>query len=135
MKVYRTNSPEAMARVLAMTMLTDAKLDDRELAAMERLKIYDLLGVSKLEFSTIVSDYCSDLVRSGTKNHMINLMDTERVNVVADAVDDPKKRLELARIMLNLVKADGEFADTELVLLRHLLNRWGLSLDDLAASR
>ena len=35
MKTYSDNSPEAIARVLAMTMITDAKLDDRELDERE----------------------------------------------------------------------------------------------------
>lgn len=134
MRRYRPNSPEAMARVLAMTLLADARLDDRELAAMERLQIYRLLGVTELEFASIVSDYCSDLVRSSAGSHAIDLLDSARIAEIVSEVDEPKRRLELARVILTLLKSDGEFSDSELSMLRQVLNHWNLSIDDLRST-
>lgn len=131
MRTYATDSPEALARVIAMTMITDAKLDDRELEIMEILFLYDVLGVSRPEFSAIVKDYCSDLVAAGSPNGKIDIMDRERIDRVVDEVQDPKKRLQTAQMIANVIRADGHLHDAELALFRHILERWNLTLDQL----
>jgi uncharacterized tellurite resistance protein B-like protein len=134
MKTIAKNSPEALARVLAMTMVTDARLDDQELDVMERLKLYDLIGMSRLEFSRVVAAYCEEILQSGSPDGRINLLDRARVDPIVDAVDDPDKRLLAARMVINILKADGRLEETELALFRHILERWGLSLEALVAA-
>jgi uncharacterized tellurite resistance protein B-like protein len=131
MKSYAKNSPEAMARVLAMTMITDASLDDRELEVMERLRLYDLLGLSKARFSRVVEDYCEDLLRAGAPDSRVDLLDAGRIETVTRAVDDPKKRLLTAQMVLNVLKADDRLHAAELALFRQILERWELSFDAL----
>jgi uncharacterized tellurite resistance protein B-like protein len=46
-------------------------------------------------------------------------------------VDDPERRLQTARMIATVAKADGHLHDAELALFRHVLSRWHLSLDDL----
>lgn len=134
MKTIEKNSPKALARVLAMTMITDARLDDRELDVMDRLKLYDLVGMSRVQFSRVVEDYCEELLQAGSPDGRVNLLDQARINGIVDAVDDPGKRLLSARMVINILKADGRLEETELVLFRHILERWGLSLEALVAA-
>ncbi|MCW5625110.1 MAG: hypothetical protein KIT73_10370 [Burkholderiales bacterium] len=131
MKQYLADSPEAVARVLAMTMITDARLDDRELEAMDRLDLYRLLGLDKAAFSVVVRDYCDDLVAAGSADGRVDLLDRERIDAVADAVVDPRKRIGTAQMVLAIMKADGLLHDAELTLFRYVLTRWGLSLEDI----
>ena len=51
-----------------------------------------------------------------------------------DSVDDERKRIDLAAISLNLIRADGAMNDAELATLRHVLRHWDLTLDDIEAS-
>ena len=131
MKQYLADSPEAVARVLAMTMITDARLDDRELEAMDRLDLYRLLGLDQAAFSAVVQDYCDDLVAAGSADGRVDLLDRERIDAVADAVADPRKRIGTAQMVLAIMKADGLLHDAELTLFRYVLTRWGLSLEDI----
>ena len=131
MKTYPSNSPEAMARIVAMTMITDARLDDRELDIMERLHFYQLLGLGKRAFSQVVQDYCADLLAAGTPDGRIDLMDQASIDAIVDAVDDPAKRAVMANMLLNIVKADGFFHDAELALFRYVLERWDISFDEI----
>lgn len=131
MKTYPANSPEAMARILAMTMIADARLDDRELEIMDRLRLYDVLGIDKAEFSKVVKDYCDDLVAAGASDGRIDLMDRDRIHSVVDLVDDPAKRDDVASMVLNIVKADGDFHEAELTLFRYILSRWKLSFQEI----
>jgi hypothetical protein len=132
MKTYPKNSSHAMARVLAMTMITDARLDDRELGIMDRLGIYDMLGLTKAEFAGVVRDYCDEVVAAGSPDGKVNLMDRSRIDAAADLVQDPQRRMELAQMMLNVAKADFALHDAELALVRHILGRWNLSFDEVA---
>lgn len=58
---YAPNGPEAAARVLAMMMLTDMRVEDAELEALDRLGVYGIIGLSKRGFSEVFQDYCEDL--------------------------------------------------------------------------
>lgn len=134
MKTYPADSPEAMARVLAMVMLADARLDDRELQALERLDLLRLIGLTREQFSQVVKDYCDELVAAGAAEGKINLMDRARIDAIVDGVQDERKRTDAASMALILMKADQQFHDAELALLRYTLGRWGLSLDELQRS-
>lgn len=132
MRPYATDSPEALARVLAMTMIADAKLDDRELEIMEKLSLYDVLGLGRTTFAEVVQDFCDDLVASGGKpGGRIDLMDRTRIDAVLAPVVDPDKRRLAAQMVVNIAKADGTLHDNELALFRQVLARWDLSLDGL----
>ncbi len=134
MKTYSDNSPEAIARVLAMTMITDAKLDDRELDAMESFGIYARLGLTKEAFAIVVADYCDELVEAGDIDGKINLMDHDRIEAILAPVTDAAHQLDVVAMVLAIVKADGGIHDTELELLRTILDRWDLSLEDIRAA-
>lgn len=131
MKTYSKDSPQALARVLAMTMIADAKLDDRELEIMDRLRLYDVLGLTKAEFSRVVKEYCDEVVAAGSPQGKVDLMDRARIDAIADHVQDPARRMDVAQMMLNIVTADGTLHQTELALLRYILTRWNLSFDEI----
>lgn len=134
MKTYPIDSPQAVARLIAMVMITDARLDDREIDALERLHMLRLMGLSRDEFSAVVRAYCDEVVAAGSRDGKVDLMDRARIDAVVDAVQDPKKRLDAASMALVVMKADGTFHDAELALLRYTLARWGMSLDQLTGS-
>jgi uncharacterized tellurite resistance protein B-like protein len=131
MTTYPKDSPEAIALVLAMTMITDARLDDRELEIMDRLQLYDMLGLTKAEFARVVKAYCDEVVQSGSPDGKVDLMDRPRIDAVADLVEDPARRMAVAQMMLNIIKADDTLHKAELALLRYILARWDLPFDEL----
>jgi hypothetical protein len=131
MKAYAKNSPEAISRVLAMMMITDAKLDDREIEILDQLRIFDIVGISRSAFSQVVQDYCGELLRSGLRDGKIRLVDKDRIDAVVDLVDDPKRRAETCGMILNIANADGDIHEAELAVFRYILERWGMTLDSL----
>jgi uncharacterized tellurite resistance protein B-like protein len=130
---YTVNSPESVSRILAMMMITDAKLDDRELDVLDKLRIYELVGISKERFSQVVQGYCQDLTRAGNSAGRIQLVDKARIDRIVDRVDDPGTRLKTCRMLLNIAGADGALHDAELAVFRYILERWGLTLESLHA--
>lgn len=131
MKAYPRNSPEAISRILAMMMITDAKLDDREIEVLDRLRVFDVIGISRGGFSRVVQDYCSELLANGASVGKVRLIDKERIDRIIDLVDDQARRVQTCSIILNIVNADGNIHDAELAVLRHILERWGMTLESL----
>jgi len=121
-----------MARIVAMIMLCDADLDDAEAGMLGRLDVYERIGVTRGTFIHVVKEYFDDLLKEDTGR--IRLIDAKRLDEVLDSVDDERKRIDLAAISLNLIRADGAMNDAELATLRHVLRHWDLTLDDIEAS-
>jgi uncharacterized tellurite resistance protein B-like protein len=122
-----------MARIIALIVLSDADLNDAEVDMMDRLGIYGRLGVSRKVFIQVVKEYFDDLLVDDTGDR-IRMLDAKRLDVVLDCVDDEKKRIDLAAMMLSLISADGDMNDAELATLRHVLFHWGLTLDQIEAN-
>ena len=133
MRTYPRNSPEAMARIIALILLADGDLDDGEVEMLDDLGVYDRLGVSRKTFIRVVQEYFEDLLHDDTGDR-IRLLDAKRLDVVLDGVDDDKKRVDLAAMMLSLISADGDMNDAELATLRHVLVHWGLTLEEIEAN-
>lgn len=134
MKSYIPNSPEAMARLVAMMIVTDAHVDNREIAVLDTLKAYDALGLSREDFMRVSRDYCSQLVEEAEEFGDVPLLDPNRADAVIDLVDVKEKRLIVAKLLLAVLNADMDHDDFELILFEHILDRWSLSRDNVLAA-
>lgn len=130
-RTYRKNSPEALARAVFMMMITDGKLGEAELSALDRLDAFTLLRIDRAGFARVASEYCRDLLAAAEQTGRVRLVDVERIDAVLDAVDDPGKRLVVCALILNLGAADDLMQPVELELLRYVLSRWDLLDADL----
>lgn len=129
---YDRNSPEAIARVLAMALLADSAVSDREVECLERLDLLREIGLTREGFARVVTDFCDD---TGASAGGPPAADAALVDAVIAAVDDPRTRLMTCAMMLSLCHADGRFAPGEVVVMRQVLRRWGLALESLQGRR
>lgn len=134
MKAYAVNSPQAMARVVAMLLISSPNLGDPEFDRLEELDFYDMIGISHTEFIEVVHAYCKSLEDDETPDGTIHLIDRERINTILDTVTDPKKRLIVAAISLDVIKANHDIDEAEMAVFTHLLEYWHLTLDDIQAT-
>ncbi|WP_028454831.1 TerB family tellurite resistance protein [Chitinilyticum litopenaei] len=134
MKKYPFNSPEAMARLLVMQMICDGNFDPEEIDRIEHLHVYEMLGISRKGFIQVLQEYCNDLSDEADDEGQIHLIDKDRIDDLLDTVDEPRKRLLVAALALDIAKADRVFKEAELLVLRRMLERWHLTLEDLQAA-
>ncbi|HSC80507.1 MAG TPA: hypothetical protein VLC08_09145 [Chitinolyticbacter sp.] len=134
MKKYPHNSPEALARILVLQMMCDGSFDPEEIDELEHLRVYEALDISRKGFIQVLHDYCNDLSDEADEAGNIKLIDRERIEALLDTVDEPKKRLQVAAIALDLAKSDNDFNDAELAVFSHMLQYWHLQLEDLQAA-
>ena len=134
MQEYFPNSPQAMSRIIAMMIVTDAHIDDREIDALDQSNAYALLGLSRQEFMLIARDYCSDLVAEAEEYGESALLDPDRTDRIIECVDVREKRQLVARLLIGIVGADKTERKSERIVLHHILDRWGMSREEIAAS-
>ncbi len=132
MKHYAANSPEAMSRVLAMMIVADAKIDDREIAILDKLDAFTQLNISRKDFMAVARDYCGDLVRNAEADGTTPLIDPQRTDVVIDAVTERASRLIVAQLLRAVVSADRHQDDGEAVMFAHILDRWKLTRGEIS---
>jgi hypothetical protein len=134
MQKYEHNSPEAMARVIAMMIVTDGHIDSREISLLDRMDVYALLGLSRDDFMRVGRDYCAELVAEAEDFGATPVLDPDRADRVIDFVDVRERRLLVARLLVGVMAADLTERRSEKVLLAHILDRWGLTTDDVIAA-
>ena len=131
MKSYVENSPEAIARILSMFILSDGDLHDLELDRIEELDVFELLGLSRKHFLDVLKVYCNDISDEAESDGAIHLVDRPRFEAMLDDVSDRHKRLLTCTLALDLSKADSVIRPTEMALLQHMMKTWDLSLDSI----
>jgi uncharacterized tellurite resistance protein B-like protein len=131
MKRYAANSPEAMARLLVMLMMSDGNMDPREIDSLEKLHIYEAIDISRTRFIEVLHTYCNDLSDEADEDGQIHLIDHSRIDAMLDDVNDPQKQLLIATLALDVVKADKAISESELAIYAHMLERWRLTLNDI----
>lgn len=133
MKHYEKNSPEAIARILAMFVISDGVIDEREMEKFDTLNVFELLGISRKNFIAVLKTYCDQISDEAENDGTIHLIAEERTQEMLDAVTDRKKQLLTCALALDLCKADETISDPEMVLLRYMMNTWHISLESLEA--
>jgi uncharacterized tellurite resistance protein B-like protein len=129
---YASDSTEAMLRVITMFMVADGEVRAGEVQVLDRLGILQELGTERERLSAVARQYFADLDRQAAAQGRVDLNDDAWVDAVLEPIQGTRARLFLARLLLVIARADGRFADAELGLLRRILERWNLSLEDLA---
>lgn len=117
--------------LLALTMLADGVLASRELEALDRHAIPQLLGVPRDLLIQSIIDHCRRSLERPQRIDPVRLIDIERFESMLDRVTDPQLREIVCRAMLVLSKADGVISPPEQTLLRDVLTAWGMPLERL----
>ncbi len=133
MRSYPTNSPEALARLVAMAILADGRLDNREVDWIKHNDTAALLGVDRDTLIQVLLDCCRDVMNEAEQERVF-LLEDHRLARLADDLTDPALQKVALSAMLILAKSDGSVSEGEETLLRFLMSRWSIALEDLAAA-
>lgn len=127
MRHYPRNSPQAAARIVALTVLADGHLAPAELQVLERSDAHERLGLAREELHAVLHGFCEDLLHSAH----LTWCDACRVDartlsqLLAD-VDDADLRQTVLQLCLDIAQADEHIADGESLVLEAVVEHWGL---------
>ena len=127
MRRYPANSPQAAARIVALTVLADGDIKDAEIEWLDRLAVHEQLGLARHELHALMDTFCEDLLSSGQLTWADTCPVDERT--LADLmgeIQDPALRLKLLRLCVELAEVDAHVDDGESIVLVAAVEHWGL---------
>ncbi|MCM3565459.1 TerB family tellurite resistance protein [Hydrogenophaga intermedia] len=121
------NSPQAAARIVALTVVADGDIGDAEIKWLDRLAVHEQLGLPRHELHALLDTFCEDLLSSDQLKWADACPVDERT--LADLmgeVQDPALRLKLLRLCVELAEVDAHVDDGESSVLIAAVEHWGL---------
>jgi uncharacterized tellurite resistance protein B-like protein len=125
MRSYPTNSPKAVSRLLALTMIVDGHLAPSEVKAMHRSGILQRSAIDEDDFDGVVRDLCEDLLSSAARRCSAEVeIDVRLLDALLGEVEDPALRMSVMKAMLDIVHADTVLDARETLLIERAFMRW-----------
>lgn len=127
MRRYPVNSPQAAARILALTVLADGDISSGEFERLARPDVQGRLGMGHDELATLLHEVYDDL--SSTAH--LDIADTCPVdeytlrNIVAE-LDDPALQVEVLQLCIDIAQSDGRVEMAESIVIAAAVDHWGL---------
>lgn len=123
MQTYRTNSPQAAARLVAMALVADGQYAMSELQALTRLDAPRRLGLSAEAFNEVIQRFCQDLLQASGGVWTGVVDDATRARLMAE-VTEPALQDLIVQQCEALMLADGHLAGGEIALIDALSASW-----------
>jgi len=125
MRSYPTNSPKAVSRLLALTMIVDGHLAPSELKAMRASGVLPKTALDEEAFDDVVQDLCEDLLATAARRCSEEVeIDGRLLDALLGEVDDPSLRISLMKTMLDIVHADDVLDTRETLLIERAFKMW-----------
>jgi uncharacterized tellurite resistance protein B-like protein len=127
MRSYPANSPQAAARIIALTVVADGDIGEAEIEWLDRLAVHQQLGLARHELHALMDIFCEDLLSSDKLKWADACPVDERT--LADLmgeIQDPALRLKLLRLCVELAEVDAQVDEGESIVLVAAVEHWGL---------
>lgn len=129
MRHYPSDSPEAMARIIALALLADGAIDLSELETMKRHEIAEDLGLDDSQFDKVIHGFCEDMMTFAHRAPSGQFeLDQKSMDALLGEIQDPELQNHLLSSILHIVNAEGRLLSGELALVSQAMKRWGPNL-------
>jgi len=127
MRTYPTDSPQAAARIVALTLVSDGDASRQEMDVIDRAGACETLGIDAAGMRKVLHELCEDMLQTCNSQWT----DACRVEPYTLAqllreVEDPVLRARVLRLCVAVAGADGHVTDGESFVLVHAVDQWGL---------
>lgn len=126
MRIYATDSPRAVSRLLALAMIVDGHLAPAELKAMRHSGVLQGVGIGEDDFDDVVQELCEDLLATAHQRGAGEVeIDAKLLDGLLHDVEDPALRMGTMKAMLDIVHADTVLDGRETLLIQRAFKAWG----------
>lgn len=131
MRSYPVNSPQAAARIIALTVVADGDIGAAEIEWLDRLAVHQQLGLGRHELHALLDIFCEDLLSSDQLKWADACpVDERTLAELMGEIQDPALRLKLQRLCVELVEVDEGESLVRVAAVEH----WGLHHEMLRSS-
>jgi len=129
MRHYPSDSPEAMARIVALALLADGAIDLSELESMKHHEVTKDLGLDDHQFDKVIHNFCDDMMTFAHRAPSGQFeLDQQSIDALLGEIRDPELQNRLLSAMLNIVNAEGKLLASEVAVISRAMTCWGLDL-------
>jgi uncharacterized tellurite resistance protein B-like protein len=127
MQTFENNSPQAAARIVALTLVADGHIGEAELQRLDDLKVHEQLNLPLDEMHAVMKDFCQDMLGSPQLNwsDVCPLDERELAGLMAQ-ITRPSLRQRVLHLCVQVAEADGHVAEGESTVLNAAVEHWGL---------
>lgn len=135
MRKYRRNSPQAAARIIALTVVADGDIGQTELDLLDRLCVHAQLGLERQQLHAVLDAFCEDLLSSQQLKWADVCPVDERtlIDLMAD-IEEPALRVKVLQLCIAIAESDAHVAEGEQVVIAAAVDQWGLHHDMVRSS-
>jgi len=127
MRKYPQNSPQAAARVVALTLIADGDVGQAELALLDDCAVHQQLGLTQEDLHSVIDTFCEDLLSSKQLTWAGTCpVDEYTLAELMSEIDDSTLRRKVLGLCVKLAEVDGKVAEGESVVLVAAVQHWGL---------
>lgn len=135
MRSYPTNSAQAAARIVALTVVADGDISDTEIACLDRLAVHDQLGLRREDLHALLDTFCEDLLSSGQLQWADSCpVDECTLATLMGEIQDHDLRRKLLRLCVEIAEVDDRVDEGESSVLVAAVEHWGLHREMLQPS-
>ena len=127
MRKYPKNSPQAAARIVALTLVADGDLGQAELALLDELAVHQQLGLTRDALHAVIDTFCEDLL-SSKQLAMADAcpVDEYVLEELMGEIDDRALRRKVLGLCVKLAEVDDHVAEGESIVLIAAVAHWSL---------
>lgn len=127
MRKYAQNSPQAAARIVALTLVADGDVGKAEFALLDEIAVHQQLGLERDALHDVVDAFCEDLLSSKQLAWADACpVDDYTLAELMEEIDDPVLRRKVLDLCVKLAAVDGHVALGESIVLVSAVEHWGL---------
>ena len=133
MRHYPSDSPEAMGRLVALTLMADGAIDASELKLLDSKETIRRLGLNDTHFDQLIHELCDDMLISAHRTSAGHLeLDTQSIVHLLAEIKHPVLQKQVMHTMLDIVYADRELSGGEAVLVSEAMRLWEIDLHEVS---
>ena len=123
MRNYPVDSPHAAARVLALTLIADGGVSQKELNTLAGLADAQAIGIEPGLMDEVLQQLCQDL-EMVSRRRWGRELEPAQLDPLLDEVRAPLLRSRVLQLAYNIAQSDGRLSDSEGRLISHMNRRW-----------
>jgi hypothetical protein len=100
MRKYARNSPQAAARIVALTLVADGDVDKAEFELLDELAVHEQLGLARDALHAVIDTFCEDLLSSKQLAWADNCpVDEYTLSELMREIDEPALRRKVLDVL------------------------------------
>lgn len=129
MRTYPRNSPEAVARIIALLLVSDGHVSRSELEALHGLHMEQELGLPQGDFAKVLHGLCEDLWMGAHEQRVLTAsIGGPTLALLLAEVDDPALRRKALEFAEKAAAADHHLAPAEWLLMNAVRQQWHMDV-------